>query len=126
MSSSLDELRSIRLAKLETLKKAGIDPYPASVPRDFCLADAKANFAEYDEKGTGSKVAKSVSLAGRVMAIRGQGAILFIVLDDGKATFQGVIKKDVLNGSEPTKSFDFFNSVVDIGAGGVREVVGGT
>jgi len=115
MSSSLDELRSIRLAKLETLKKAGIDPYPASVPRDFCLADAKTNFAEYDEKGSGTHAGKVVSLAGRVMAIRGQGAILFIVLDDGKATFQGVIKKDVLNGTEPTKNFDFFTTVVDIG-----------
>ena len=115
MTSSLEELRNIRLAKLETLKKAGIDPYPASVPRDFCLADAKANFADYDEKGTGKSSGKIVSLAGRVMAIRGQGAILFIVLDDGKATFQGVIKKDVLNSAESTKNFDFFTNVVDIG-----------
>ncbi len=115
MTSSLEELRNIRLAKLQTLTKAGIDPYPVSVPRDFCLADAKSQFADYDEKGLGKNAGIPVSLAGRIMALRGQGAILFIVLDDGKATFQGVIKKDVLNGTEPTKNFDFFTRVVDIG-----------
>jgi lysyl-tRNA synthetase class 2 len=124
-SSSLDELRAIRLAKLELLKKAGIEPYPASVPRDFCLADARASFAEYAEVVAGSPAGKKagtpVSLAGRVMALRGQGAILFAVLDDGKATFQAVIKKDVLNSLDTSttenasKNFDFFTSVVDIG-----------
>jgi lysyl-tRNA synthetase, class II len=115
MSSSLEELRSIRLAKLERIKQAGIEPYPASVPRDFCLADARAHFSEYDEKGSGLRAGGRVSLAGRVMAIRGQGAILFLVLDDGKATFQAVVKKDALTGTEPASNFDFFTSVVDIG-----------
>ena len=73
-----------------------MDPYPARVPRDFCLKDAKGNFAEYEDGGKGKSAGKPVSLAGRIMAIRGQGAILFVVLDDGKATFQGVIKKDTL------------------------------
>ncbi|MDD5165327.1 MAG: lysine--tRNA ligase [Candidatus Pacebacteria bacterium] len=109
MSSSLDELKNIRLAKLDLLKKAGIDAYPAKVPRDFCLADAKAGFAEYE------KSQKPVSVAGRIMAIRGQGAILFVVLDDGKSTFQAVVKKDALNGSTPQTQFDFFTSVADIG-----------
>jgi len=125
MSSSLEELRNIRLAKLELLKKIGIDPYPAKVPRDFCLADAKANFADYAEAvagvPAGKKSGKPVSLAGRVMAIRGQGAILFVVLDDGKATFQAVMKKDVLNSKDTSTvksasmNFDLFTEVVDIG-----------
>ena len=83
--SSLEELKKTRLAKLELLKKSGMDPYPARVPRDFCLKDAKGNFAEYEDGGKGKSAGKPVSLAGRIMAIRGQGAILFIVLDDGKA-----------------------------------------
>jgi lysyl-tRNA synthetase class 2 len=115
MASSLEELRAVRLSKLDMLKKAGIDPYPAKVPRDFCLADARTSFANYDEKGGGAQAGKPVSLAGRVMAIRGQGAILFVVLDDGKATFQAVVKKDVLNGSTPQTDFDFFIQVADIG-----------
>ncbi len=103
--ASLDELRSIRLQKLELIKQAGMDPYPAKVPRSFCLADAKASFAEHE------KNQDEVSLCGRIMAIRGQGAIQFFVLDDGKANFQAVIKKDILD----EKSFDLISKAIDIG-----------
>ncbi len=103
--ASLEELRAIRLTKLELLKNAGMEAYPPKVPRDHCLKDAKANFAEYE------KTQKVVNLAGRIMAIRGAGAIVFVVLDDGKATFQAVIKKDVLDAT----LFELFSSAVDIG-----------
>jgi len=103
--ASLEELRQTRLHKLELLKKAGMDAYPVSVPRTFCLADARKNFKDYEA------AKKEVSLAGRVMAIRGQGAILFFVLDDGKGIFQAVVKKDVLD----SKLFDLIITTVDIG-----------
>jgi lysyl-tRNA synthetase class 2 len=103
--ASLEELRKTRLAKLELLKKAGMDPYPSKAPRDFCLKDAKGNFSEYE------KSQKSVSLAGRIMAIRGQGAILFLVLDDGNGVFQAVVKKDTLE----EKLFNLLIDAVDIG-----------
>lgn len=103
--SSLDEIRQARLGKLDILRKAGMDPFPSTVPRDMCLADARANFKDYE--GTD----KQLSLAGRIMAIRGQGAIQFLVLDDGKATFQAVVKKDVLD----PKLFELLAETVDIG-----------
>src|SRR5688572_25922329 len=103
--ASLDELKTTRLHKLELLKKAGMDPYPALVPRDHCLADAHKNFADNE------KSQKIVNLAGRILAIRGQGAIQFVVLEDGKSTFQAVVKKDVLD----PKLFQLFNDAVDIG-----------
>ena len=103
--ASLEELRATRLQKLELLKNAGMNPYPSKVPRSFCLADAKANFAEYEKSG------KEVSLAGRIMAIRGQGAILFVVLYDGKGKFQAVFKKDEID----EKLFKLFTDAVDIG-----------
>jgi lysyl-tRNA synthetase class 2 len=103
--ASLGELRATRLQKLELLKKAGMEAYPAKVPRSFSLADARSNFSEY-EAGK-----KDVSLCGRIMAIRGQGAILFLVLDDGMATFQAVVKKDVLD----PKLFELLTATVDIG-----------
>jgi hypothetical protein len=86
--ASLEELRTTRLHKLELLKKAGMNPFPSKVPRTFCLGDAKKQFADYEKSG------KEVSVAGRIMAIRGQGAILFVVLYDGKGKFQAVFKKD--------------------------------
>lgn len=103
--ASLEELRATRVQKLELLKKSGMDPYPSNVPRTFCLADAKNNFSEYEKLG------KEVSVAGRVMAIRGQGAILFIVLYDGKGKFQAVFKKDEID----EKLFQLFVDTVDIG-----------
>lgn len=103
--ASLEELRKTRLDKVELLKRAGMDPYPPAVPRDLCLADAKANFDEL------SKQDKSTNLAGRIMAIRGQGAILFVVLDDGKAKFQSVFKKDSMS----AEAFKLFVDAVDIG-----------
>ena len=103
--ASIDEIRQARLAKLELLRSAGMEPYPAKVPRDMCLKDARDNFAAF------SKENKTISLAGRIMAIRGQGAILFVVLDDGKAKLQAVFKKDTLD----EKLFKLFADAADIG-----------
>lgn len=103
--ASLEELRSTRLAKLELLKQAGMNPFPSTVPHDMSLGEVKAGFEEIE------KSAKPISVSGRVMAIRGQGAILFAVLDDGSAKFQAVIKKDVLD----PKLFQLFTDAIDIG-----------
>ena len=45
-------------------------------------------------------------IAGRIMSIRGQGAIIFITLNDGTGNFQGLLKKDILSASK----FDFWIS----------------
>jgi lysyl-tRNA synthetase, class II len=103
--ASLEELRTTRLAKIELLKKAGMDPYPAKVPRTTCLLDAKLGFTE----------GKPYSVVGRIMAIRGQGAILFVVLDDGKGTFQTVFKKDAFEAAGTSALFELFGAAVDIG-----------
>lgn len=99
--ASFEELRSTRIAKLSKLKEAGMDPYPAKVPQDHTLSQVKESF----------KDGKTVSLVGRIMAIRGQGAILFAVLYDGTEKFQIVFKKDVLD----EKLFNLFTDAVDIG-----------
>ena len=105
--ASLEELRATHIEKLEVLKASGMDPYPASVPRDFPLDEVRDRFAVLSAEGETS----SYSISGRVMAIRGQGAILFIVLDDGTAKFQCVFKKDTLSEDQ----FDLFEKAVDIG-----------
>ena len=103
--ASIEELKTIRLEKLEKLRKFGMNPFPSKVPRTFCLADAKANFSEYE------KDKKEISIVGRIMAIRGQGAILFAVLYDGKGKFQAVLKKDEIE----EKLFNLFIDAIDIG-----------
>ena len=103
--ASLEEIRTTRLHKLELLKKAGMDAYPSKVARTFCLEDARKSFEKFAKSG------EEVSLVGRVMAIRGQGAILFVVLDDGKGKFQAVFKKDEI----PADLFKLFGDTADIG-----------
>ena len=103
--ASLEELKKTRLDKLRILRDAGMEAYPVKVPRDFGLSEAKKNFSTLAQGG------KVVSVSGRIMAIRGQGAILFLVLDDGGDRFQAVIKKDVLS----KDLFDVFEKAVDIG-----------
>lgn len=101
--ASLQEIREERLRKLELLRSRGINPYPSAVARDFALSEVHDRFAEL----TG----QTAALTGRIMAIRGQGAIQFIVLNDGTATFQAVFKRDVLG----EDLMNFFGEVADIG-----------
>jgi lysyl-tRNA synthetase class 2 len=103
--ASQGEIREARLSKLNILKEKGIDPYPAKVPRDFSIQEFKNNFDSLVNK------ADTLSIAGRVMALRGQGAILFAVLFDGTEKVQAIIKKDVLN----EDSFSLFADTVDVG-----------
>jgi lysyl-tRNA synthetase class 2 len=103
--ASLTEIRQARLEKLKTLKQKGINPYPARVKRDISLKQFKDNFSDLEEKQ------KEISLAGRIMIIRGQGAIMFAVLFDGTEKVQAILKKDEI-GEEKMK---FFADIFDMG-----------
>lgn len=103
--ASLDELRVVRLGKIEKLKKFGMDAYPASVPRDYTLSEITSQFESFLESG------KTISIVGRVMSIRGQGAIMFVTLFDGTDRFQAVFKKDEID----EDLFNLFSETVDLG-----------
>ncbi|MCX6712655.1 MAG: OB-fold nucleic acid binding domain-containing protein, partial [Candidatus Vogelbacteria bacterium] len=103
--ASLEEIRAERLKKLALLKERGMEAYPAATARDHSVAETLANFADLEATKT------AVCLAGRVMSIRGQGAILFFNLNDGTGSFQGLLKKDDI----PADDFSLFTDTVDIG-----------
>ncbi len=103
--SSIDEIRGLRIKKLKLLESKGVNPYPAESKREITLADAILNFDSLEVKK------ETKWIAGRIMSIRGQGAIIFITLNDGTAAFQGLLKKDVIG----DEKFDFWSEVVDIG-----------
>jgi lysyl-tRNA synthetase class 2 len=103
--SSLDGLRDERLKKLDILKEKGIDPYPAKAGRTHTVAKAIAGFE------TLSSVDTEVTLAGRVMVVRGQGAILFADFKDGTGRFQAVLKEDDLG----KEMLELFAETVDGG-----------
>ncbi|MBP6884517.1 MAG: lysine--tRNA ligase [Candidatus Pacebacteria bacterium] len=103
--ASLEELRQSRIDKLNRLQEAGMDAFPSKVHRDYPLEIVRDEFTRLETDG------KPYSIAGRVMAVRGQGAILFVVLDDGTARFQAVFKKDEMD----EVSFSLFTDTVDMG-----------
>src|SRR3989344_2721414 len=106
--SSIDEIRGLRIKKLALFKKKGVNPYPAESKRELYLKEAIDSF---DALEKGAKEGKMKWIAGRIMSIRGQGAIIFITLYDGTGVFQALLKKDVLG----DEKFDFWYDVVDIG-----------
>jgi len=103
--ASIHEIREERLKKLSMLRERGVDPFPVSVPRDIALSELRARFVELE------KNQRPISVAGRIMAIRGQGAIQFVVLFDGTDEFQVVLKRDVLGNEKMT----LFVDVADVG-----------
>jgi len=105
--ASIEELRDTRIKKIELLKEAGMNPYPVSVPRDYTISEIKSRFEELTE----SSEKEYISTVGRVMIVRGQGAILFVVLQSGTERLQAVLKKDELK----EEVFDLFTSTVDNG-----------
>jgi lysyl-tRNA synthetase class 2 len=103
--SSIDEIRDTRIKKLEILKSKGINPYPSKSKRELSLKEAIDDFESLETSGEDKWV------AGRIMSIRGQGAIIFLTLNDGTAVFQALVKKDILE----EEKFVLFNDTVDIG-----------
>lgn len=72
--STLKDFRDERLRKLSELKQLGINPYPADAHRTHTAAAVKNGFEELQ--------GQTVTVAGRVMAIRKFGKIAFVVVRD--------------------------------------------
>lgn len=103
--ASLNELRDVRMEKLNKLREEGMDAYPASVPRTHSLKEIVSNFAGLEKTG------ETISIAGRITSLRGQGAIMFATLFDGTEKFQAVFKKDEMS----EDLFTLFSETVDLG-----------
>jgi len=84
-----------RLAKLEMLRELGIDPYPAIVPDHAPIAQVRANGNHLKLDGDRSEGGSSV--AGRIHALRKQGALCFIDLQDETGKIQVLVKKDLVS-----------------------------
>ncbi len=85
MAQPIDQLKNIRLQKLNKIKKLKIDPYPARCQRQQTISQAL------------KMMNKKVAVAGRLMAIRGHGAIQFMDLADESGKIQLVFKKEKLS-----------------------------
>jgi lysyl-tRNA synthetase class 2 len=92
MSESDDPFRNVRMAKLETLRGMGIEPYPAKFER---TDEAAALDARYADLPTGAETEDPVRVAGRIRAVRNSG--MFIDLHDVSGKIQVFSHKDYLS-----------------------------
>ncbi|MCP6719878.1 MAG: lysine--tRNA ligase [Patescibacteria group bacterium] len=98
----LEDLVKERKKKLRKYEETG-NPYPAKVHRDATLAEIIERFSAFES----SK--KSIAVAGRIMAWRDQGKIIFAHIQDGTGKFQLVFNE------EKVKNFKLIKETFDIG-----------
>ena len=99
----LEDIISERLKKKHLLEAAGLDPYPAKVKRTAPLNSILKKWDTYATKS-------SVTVAGRVFALRGQGALIFADIKDELGGLQIVFRED-----DAKKDFELVRDALDIG-----------
>jgi len=92
MNDGDDQFRSVRLAKLDAIKAAGIDPYPDSFARTAEAAELERRFQDLP---AGTETGEQVRIAGRIRAIRNSG--MFIDLHDASGKIQVFSHKQLLD-----------------------------
>jgi len=98
------EERDVRLSKLETLRNAGMDPYPKATERTQEVGELLATFDSFVSS------AEPVVLAGRIMTIRVHGGMIFADVRDESGQVQLVFKEDAL-----AEAFNLFRDCMDPG-----------
>ncbi|MBP6857673.1 MAG: lysine--tRNA ligase [Candidatus Pacebacteria bacterium] len=103
--ASLEELREERLKKRQILEEKGFDTYPAKSTRTHTIFDFNIAFDTLAE----SK--EVVTIAGRVMSQRGQGALAFADMFDGTGKTQLFLKSDEMD----SDIYTLWNDTTDVG-----------
>lgn len=80
----LEQLRQIRIDKLNEIRNMGINPYPATITRDHSVKQAL------------SMMDKAVAIAGRIRSMRGHGNLIFLDIEDPSAKIQTMVRKDLV------------------------------
>lgn len=86
----LSDQEQARRQKLEQLRSAGVDPYPARIGDRTLIGEIRLKFASL------SKAARTLTIAGRVLALRLHGGSMFVDLDDGSGRIQSYLMHDAL------------------------------
>ncbi len=87
--SRLTDMRDQRLAKLNTLREMGFDPFPAKTHRTALNGEIVKDFAQFD--------GQTVTLDGRLMSLRDHGHLMFGDLVDISGKIQLYIKDDTIS-----------------------------
>lgn len=95
-AATLNDERARRMADREAMYAAGNNPYPEHSHVTDHVADIQAKYADLP---TGEDTEDVVRIGGRVVAKRGQGKIMFLVLRDPSADIQLFCRINNMEGS---------------------------
>jgi lysyl-tRNA synthetase class 2 len=104
------EIMEFRKKKLQKLKELNLNPYPSKSKRDHTALSI------HEEKDKLIESQVKVTVAGRLMSVRGHGKLSFIDIMDQTGKIQAALKADVMN-----KKFELVDL---IDAGDFIEVTG--
>ena len=97
----ITEIKNIRTEKLKNLLGKALSPFGAKFSRTSSIKETLENFSE----------GKKVSLAGRIMAQRKHGKVIFLDIEDQTDKIQLYIKADHMT----VELFEIINNELDIG-----------
>ncbi len=103
--SSLEDIKSTRLKKLQLLEEFFTEVYPARTERGMSVKEVLQKFSQL------LKSKKKITLAGRIRSLRPHGGSAFFDIEEDGARIQAFLRKEDL----PEKLFDLFLSAIDIG-----------
>ncbi len=84
----INKIKQARLDKLERIKEAGVDPYPAKCARTHTIKQTLDSFDEF------LKSEKEIVLAGRIRMIRAHGGLTFANIEDQSGQIQLFFRRD--------------------------------
>lgn len=100
----ISEEHRVRVHKMETMQKAGIEPWPEAKPVDATAQEIIASFKGEDES-------HQFAIAGRLISLRKHGKTVFAHLQDRSGKIQIYVRQDTVGET----AFEQFESFVDVG-----------
>jgi lysyl-tRNA synthetase class 2 len=100
-----NDRREQRLEKLGRLRELGIDPYPPRAEQSHTAAEAQTAYSPDATEPV------SISVAGRLVAIRVMGGSTFAHITDSSGRIQIYLRRDSLG----EENYDIFRRLIDLG-----------
>uniref|UniRef100_A0A0E0CNL9 Lysine--tRNA ligase n=1 Tax=Oryza meridionalis TaxID=40149 RepID=A0A0E0CNL9_9ORYZ len=108
-TSDRESIRAIRLKKVEELRGKGYEPYAYKWDRTHTTKELQDGYTHLENGEVGVDVA--VSIAGRIVARRAFGKLVFMTVRDDSGTIQLYCEKDSLT----EEQFEQLKTIIDIG-----------
>ena len=102
-SGGLEAERQRRIAAIESMREAGVNPYPYRFDRTHQLGEIRASHGSLEP---GTETTDEVTVAGRIMLKRDQGKLIFCTLRDRSDDIQLFVSKSVVGDD----AFDAINT----------------